>query len=149
MEGDQPHVHASVEQEVLAALTTDPLTTAQVVAAIPRRLAYTTVATTLSRLHAKGALERISIGRAYAYRLPGPRDAVRNYVAARSMTRVLDLEDDRGTVLARFLADLGPEDEAVLSELLRAKADERSRGSLEPGAHPGPYEGDQTDDQRG
>jgi len=77
-------------------------------------LAYSTVVTTLSRLHASGAADRYRVGRAYAYQ------AVADHaeMAARRMRRVLDAEDDRIAVLARFVGDLSGGDELLLRELL-------------------------------
>lgn len=77
-------------------------------------LAYTTVVTTLSRLHASGAADRYRAGRAYAYRAVADQAEL----AARRMRRVLDAEDNRGAVLARFVGDLSSRDEVLLRELL-------------------------------
>ena len=81
-------------------------------------LAYTTVMTTLSRLHAKDAVTRRRTGRAYAY---APADTATS--AARRMRRLLDGREDRSAVLARFLDELGPDDVPVLQRLL-AQAEE-------------------------
>ena len=58
-----------LESEVLAALWAAgrPLTAGEVVDQLGTRLAYNTVATILSRLHAKGAVHRELAGRAHAY----------------------------------------------------------------------------------
>lgn len=77
-------------------------------------LAYTTVVTILSRLHAQGIAERSRAGRAYAYRAAaGPAQLV-----AGRMQRLLDAEDDRAGVLASFVGGLSVRDERVLRELL-------------------------------
>jgi len=81
-------------------------------------LAYTTVMTTLSRLHAKGALERQTAGRAYAYSLVGGERMARSNMAAHQMLKVLDEESDRAGVLARFVAELDPADEKLLAKLI-------------------------------
>jgi predicted transcriptional regulator len=77
-------------------------------------LAYTTVVTILSRLHAKGVLGRRKSGRAYRYvpvaDSPG--------LAARRMARVLDEEADREAVLARFVSSLSDSDEELLRKTL-------------------------------
>lgn len=78
------------------------------------RLAYTTVVTILSRLHAQGLAERSRVGRAFAYL--GVSDPAR--LAARRMRRVLDAENDRDAVLASFVRDLSPGDEHRLRQLL-------------------------------
>jgi predicted transcriptional regulator len=74
--------------------------------------------TTLSRLHAKGALTRELSGRAYRYWLPADPATMGASVTARRMSRLLDSGEDRADVLARFVADLSPEDERLLAELL-------------------------------
>src|SRR5918911_4565600 len=109
----------ALEQEVLACLAAagPPLTVADVQAELGGELAYTTVLTALSRLHAKGALTREPAGRGYAYALPADADAA---MTARRMSRLLDSREDRAGVLARFVADLSPEDEQLLTELLSA-----------------------------
>jgi predicted transcriptional regulator len=106
-----------LEQEVLACLSVAgrPLTVADVLAELGGDLAYTTVLTALSRLHAKGALTRGPAGRGYAYALLADPAAA---VTARRMSRLLDSREDRGRVLARFVADLSPADEQLLTELL-------------------------------
>lgn len=110
----------ALEQEVLGCLAAAarPLTVAEVQAEIGEDLAYTTVLTTLSRLHAKGALIRRPAGRGYAYAVPADPAAMEASVTARRMSRLLNSGDDRAKVLARFVADLSPEDERLLGELL-------------------------------
>lgn len=110
----------ALEQEVLSCLAAAgrPLTVTDVLADLGSDLAYTTVLTALSRLHAKGALRREPSGRAFAYSLPEDPAAVGASVTARRMSRLLDSGPDRAGVLARFVADLGPEDERLLTELL-------------------------------
>jgi predicted transcriptional regulator len=77
-------------------------------------LAYTTVVTILSRLHAKGVLERHKAGRAYLYAPVADEPGL----AARRMARVLDGEADRETVLARFVSSLSDSDEELLRRML-------------------------------
>ncbi len=76
-------------------------------------LAYTTVVTILSRLHAKGVLKRTRAGRGYAY-APVADDAG---LAARRMRQVLDGQADREAVLARFVSSLSGRDEELLRRL--------------------------------
>jgi predicted transcriptional regulator len=80
----------------------------------PQPLAYTTVVTILSRLHAQGLLDRFRHGRAFAY-LPVADHA---RLAAGRMRRVLDAEDDRNAVLTRFVGGLSASDEQILRRLL-------------------------------
>jgi predicted transcriptional regulator len=105
-----------LEAEVLAALQRAgaALTPGEVKDLIGGDLAYTTVVTILSRLHAKGVLARHKAGRAYRYApvcdQPG--------LAARRMARVLDEENDRAAVLARFVSSLSESDEDLLRRML-------------------------------
>lgn len=105
----------ALENEVLASVgaADRPLTPGEVLAELGDDLAYTTVMTTLARLHAKGALTRERAGKAYAYAL-----ADRATVTARRMRRMLDHGADREVVLARFLDELDPADVPVLQRLL-------------------------------
>ncbi|MGI8697212.1 MAG: BlaI/MecI/CopY family transcriptional regulator [Mycobacteriales bacterium] len=119
-----------LEQEVLAclAVASGPQTPTQVQAALGGDLAYTTVMTTLARLHAKGVLVRSRAGRAYAYRFVGRPEHARSSLTAHHMLRLLDSDVDRAAVLSRFVADLAPGDEQLLSDLLRGE-----EGRSDPG----------------
>jgi|tagenome__1003787_1003787.scaffolds.fasta_scaffold18187620_1 predicted transcriptional regulator len=110
----------ALEREILACLAAagGPLTPAQVLASLGDNLAYTTVMTTLSRLHEKGALLREPAGRAYAYSLTADPEGVRSIALAQRMRRLLETGGDRAGVLAHFVADLRPEDEQLLADLL-------------------------------
>jgi predicted transcriptional regulator len=110
----------ALEQEVLACLAAAgrSLTVNEVLTDLGNGLAYTTVMTALSRLHAKGALTREMSGRAFAYSLPPDPASIGASITARRMSRLLGSGQDRADVLARFVADLSPEDERVLSDLL-------------------------------
>lgn len=105
-----------LEAQVLAALwaADRPLTPQDVQLALGGDLARTTIATILARLHDKGTVERTRAGRAYAY-TPTVQDPAG--LAARRMRTELEREQDRSTVLARFVSDLSDDDER-LRELL-------------------------------
>jgi predicted transcriptional regulator len=125
----------ALEREILACLAAADrsLTPAEVLAALGDRLAYTTVMTTLSRLHEKGALRREPAGRAYAYSLTGHPDGVRSIAVAQRMRRLLETGGDRAGVLAHFVADLRPEDEQLLAELLAdTRGESTAAGDEEP-----------------
>ncbi|HKF33400.1 MAG TPA: BlaI/MecI/CopY family transcriptional regulator [Jatrophihabitantaceae bacterium] len=113
----------ALEREVIACLAAAdrPMTAAEVRAELSMDLAYTTVMTTLSRLHAKNAIERVPQGRAYAYSLTGGPATARVNVVAHRMLRLLDDETDRAAVLTRFVGELQPGDEQLLTELLRGR----------------------------
>jgi predicted transcriptional regulator len=105
-----------LEAEVLAALqrADAALTPGEVKDLIGGDLAYTTVVTILSRLHAKGVLARHKAGRAFRYAPVSDQPGL----AARRMARVLDEENDRATVLARFVSSLSESDEDLLRRML-------------------------------
>lgn len=91
-----------------------PVTPAQVRDALGGDLAYTTVMTVMARLHDRGMLARQRTGRAFAYTAVGDP----TQVTARRMHRLLDVEENRAGVLARFVDGLTPDDERVLRSLL-------------------------------
>ncbi len=117
-----------LESAVLAvvAAVDAPVAVAEVQRLLPGNPAYTTVMTTLSRLAGKGALHQSREGRAFRYSLAAPPEAVDDAVAARRMRRLLSDGSDRAGVLARFVAELDPEEERLLVELL-----DRSENKLE------------------
>ncbi len=110
----------TLEAEVLTVLWSaeEPLTPADVQARLEDDLAYTTVVTILTRLHDKGVATREKHGRSFRYHAIDDEAGL----AARKMTKVLDGEPDRGSVLARFVTQLSETDEAVLRALLRGEA---------------------------
>jgi predicted transcriptional regulator len=105
-----------LEAAVLAVLQDagSPLSPGEVRERIGGSLAYTTVVTILSRLHAKGVLERRKAGRAFLYTPVADQPGL----AARRMARVLDGEADREAVLARFVSVLSDKDEELLRQML-------------------------------
>ncbi|MEU5764694.1 BlaI/MecI/CopY family transcriptional regulator [Streptomyces asoensis] len=113
---DERRPAGELEAAVMAALWAAgaPLTAGRVQSELGSGLARTTVATILTRLHEKGIVARERQGRGYAYfpvqDAPG--------LTARRMHTELDRDDDRETVLARFVAQLSPGDEQHLRRLL-------------------------------
>jgi predicted transcriptional regulator len=105
-----------LESAVLAVLQSaaGALTPAQVRELLGTDLAYTTVVTILSRLHAKGVLTRQRSGRAFCYAPVSDEPGL----AARRMRGVLDGEADREAVLARFVSGLSAADERLLRRML-------------------------------
>lgn len=105
-----------LEAQVLAALhhAPGPATAAWVQERLGDDLAYTTVMTILSRLHAKQAVTRERSGRAYLW-TPAADEAG---LAALRMRRVLDGEPDRDAVLTSFVSALSTHDEQLLRTLL-------------------------------
>ena len=105
-----------LEQDVLAVLAAarEPMTPAEVQVVLDDDLAYTTVMTALTRLHEKGAVTRERAGRGYAYTWAADTSTL----TARRMRRLLDHGADRESVLASFVAELGPDDGRLLAQLL-------------------------------
>jgi predicted transcriptional regulator len=126
MSASSARPRGGLEREVLACLAAvgRPLTVGEVLAELGGRLAYTTVMTTLGRLQTKGVLTREMSGRAYAYAVAGDSTQIEASLSAHRMRRILEHGDDRAAVLARFVADLSPEDERLLTDLLGAGVDQ-------------------------
>ncbi|MEU2023730.1 BlaI/MecI/CopY family transcriptional regulator [Streptomyces sp. NPDC016469] len=105
-----------LEASVLAALGAagSPQSAAEVRAAIPEKLARTTVATLLARLYEKGAVGRAPGRRGFVYFAVADSHGL----TARRMHRALEQDGDRSRVLARFVEGLDPADEAELKRLL-------------------------------
>ena len=105
-----------LEAAVLAVLQAagSPLSPGEVRDRLGGDLAYTTVVTILSRLHAKGVLVRRKAGRAFVYQPVADEPGL----AARRMAQVLDAEPDREAVLARFVSGLSGTDEDLLRRML-------------------------------
>jgi len=106
-----------LEAEVLAALWAagHPLTAGDVLQSLDDpELAYNTVQTILTRLHAKGAVERERSGRAHTY-TPVLDDAG---LVAHRMRAALDRGSDHAAVLSHFLGTLNPDERSALSRLL-------------------------------
>ncbi|MDQ1464680.1 MAG: hypothetical protein QOC73_1621 [Actinomycetota bacterium] len=106
-----------LESAILGALWAagEALTPAQTLAALGDDLAYTTVMTTLSRLHEKGIVTRSRSGRAFVY---APATDVADNTAAQ-MRKLLD-RADHAAVLTRFVGTLDETDETLLGSLLSA-----------------------------
>ncbi|MEV5847080.1 BlaI/MecI/CopY family transcriptional regulator [Streptomyces sp. NPDC048179] len=121
---DERRPAGELEASVMAALWAAgaPQTPGQVQHSLGTDLARTTVTTILTRLHDKGVVDRHRQGRGFAY-VP-VQDA--QGLTAKRMHTELDRDADRETVLARFVAQLSPDDERVLRHLL--EADEQSGG---------------------
>ena len=114
------HRRGPLEAAVMAviAAAAAPLSVSQVQQALDPSPAYTTVMTTLSRLADKGALSQSRAGRAFRYSLAVPAEAIDDAVTARRMRRMLSDGSDRAGVLARFVAELDPDEEQILAQLL-------------------------------
>ncbi|MFJ9693403.1 BlaI/MecI/CopY family transcriptional regulator [Kitasatospora sp. NPDC101183] len=117
--GDAParrRGQGELEAQVLAVLqrAPGPATAGWVQERLEGDLAYTTVMTILSRLHAKSAVSRTRSGRSYLWQASSDAAGL----AALRMRRMLDGEADRDAVLASFVSALLPHDEDLLRALL-------------------------------
>jgi predicted transcriptional regulator len=110
----------SLEQSILdvVARSKVAMTPGEVRDQLGADLAYTTVMTVMARLAEKHLLVRERLGRGYVY--VAVTDEAE--VTARQMQKLLDAQNDRAAVLARFVGTLQPGDEALLVDLL-ARAD--------------------------
>jgi predicted transcriptional regulator len=117
-----------LEHDVLGCLADSDvaLSPREVQARLGGHLAYTTLTTILSRLHAKGVVSRRPAGRGFVYELPIPLGDVPASIQAHRMHQILDSGSDRTAVLARFVTDLTCQDEEVLRRLL-AKPDRNDK----------------------
>ena len=117
--GAERRAAGTLESEVLGILraAAGPLTPGEVrdrlSGAGQRELAYSTVVTTMSRLHAKGLLSRRQAGRGFCY---APVDEA-SLVAGR-MSHALGSGSDRDAVLSRFVSGLSGRDTELLRRLL-------------------------------
>ncbi len=119
--GTGRRVAGELETIVLGVLwaAENPLTPGQTRQALARNghdLAYTSVATTLTRLHDKGLVERTAVGRTHSYT---PTATAAREVADR-MRGLLGDGRGRAVVLSHFVAGLTADDEATLLALLAA-----------------------------
>ncbi|GGY39636.1 BlaI/MecI/CopY family transcriptional regulator [Streptomyces omiyaensis] len=122
-----------LEVQVLAAVRAagGPVTAGRVRERLGGGLAYTTVITILTRLHAKGAVARERVGRSFEWTAVADEAGL----AALRMRRLLDGEGDREAVLTRFVTTLPSSDEQLLRELLaRADAEDEAPRGGEPEA---------------
>lgn len=113
---EQRRGYGDLAQEILTMIgrAGTPMTPAQVRDTLESQLAYTTVMTVMARLYDQGLLTRKRAGRAFAYTVLGDPALV----TAQRMHRLLDIEQDRAKVLARFVAGLNTDDERLLRGLL-------------------------------
>lgn len=116
----------ALESDVLRVLWSSPrpLLPSEVNDQLDAGYAYTSIATVLTRLHAKGLVERTPSGRAYAYSalLDEPDLAVRR------IGELLDSSSDRWQVLSRFIGGLSKKEASAIRSLLDAASKGRGPG---------------------
>jgi predicted transcriptional regulator len=94
--------------------------------------AYTTLMTTLDRLHKKGVLKRNKTGRAFAYEPIYERPEMEMRIAARSVEQILGEARGRGTLeplLSCFIDTVGERDRLLLDDLERILKAKRARAA--------------------
>jgi predicted transcriptional regulator len=86
--------------------------------------AYTTLMTTMDRLHRKGVLERRKIGRAFAYRPVSSRQELESELVTRALQPLLQGEGAQ-PILSFFVDEVGRRDDRLLDELERLVREKR------------------------
>ena len=92
--------------------------------------AYTTLMTTMERLHKKGVLHREKRGRAFIYRPASSRAEMESGFVTRAIQPLL-ASDSARPVLSSFVDEVSRQDERLLDELerlVRAKRREQENG---------------------
>lgn len=82
-------------------------------------IAYTTLMTTLDRLHRKGLLERVPSGRAYAYRPRLSREQTQEAVARGALRGLLSEAGGIEPVLSYLIEEVAQHDDKALDALER------------------------------
>ena len=93
-------------------------------------LAYTTLMTTLDRLHTKDVLRRFKVGRAYAYEARFARVEMEVRLAARSVEELLGAARGRRAIeplLSCFVDAVSERDRLLLDDLERLLNEKRTR----------------------
>lgn len=115
----------ALENDVLKVLwaADHPLLPAEINDAIDAGYAYTSIATILTRLQAKGLVERSPAGRAFAYRATVDESDL----AVRRMAELLDSSSDRTAVLSRFFGGLPAREAKAIRALLDGATSQNPR----------------------
>ena len=120
-----------LEVEVIEAVWRErhPATVRDLHASFPG-LAYTTLMTTLDRLHTKGVLLRTKAGRAFAYEARFARAEMEVRLAARSVEELLGAAQGRTAIvplLSCFVDAVSERDRLLLDDLERLLKEKRTR----------------------
>src|SRR3954463_11720922 len=86
--------------------------------------AYTTVMTTMERLHRKGVLDRRKDGRAFLYRPISSREEMESGIVARAVGPMLR-GDSAQPILSYLVDEVSRQDEKLLDELERLVREKR------------------------
>lgn len=96
-------------------------------------IAYTTLMTTLDRLHRKGVLTRAKAGRAFVYRPRGTRDELVAELAGNALEAAFGPRaDSLRPILSFFVETVSREDRESLAALERLVAERRNAAREEP-----------------
>jgi predicted transcriptional regulator len=122
----------TLESKVLELLWSQdgPATVRHVHQAFPE-LAYTTLMTTLDRLHRKGVLVRCRRGRAFAYQPRCSRDELLGELLSGHVADLLAASGASAAILSTLVLAVGRRDAALLDELDALVQAERARLKME------------------
>jgi predicted transcriptional regulator len=124
--GARPTALGDLEERVMEVVWREgPATVREVAGRIGRKRAYTTVMTTLDRLHRKGILAREKKGNAFHYRAAMTRDEFHRAVVETTVSTLLAKSSD--PVLAGFVDAAASVDEKNLARLEQLIAKRRRR----------------------
>jgi predicted transcriptional regulator len=108
-----------VLEALWAASASDPQSVRDLQPAFPG-VAYTTLMTTLDRLHRKDVLDREKVGRAFVYRARFTRDELRAHLAATALQAVFgDGDAELRPILSFFVETVSRNDRESLEALER------------------------------
>jgi predicted transcriptional regulator len=94
-------------------------------------VAYTTLMTTLDRLHRKGVLDREKAGRAFLYRPRYSREVLRSHLAGEALQALFgERASDLKPILSFFIESISREDRESL-EALEKLVEQRRRAASE------------------
>jgi predicted transcriptional regulator len=126
-----PRALGPLELQVLEAIWSGPRpTTVRDLQSSFPRCAYTTLMTTLDRLHKKGVLGRAKVGRAYVYEPRFERHELEARVAARTVEELLGATRGRRALeplLSCFVDAVTERDRLLLDDLERLLKAKRTR----------------------
>lgn len=88
--------------------------------------AYTTLMTTMDRLHRKGVLERRKVGRAFAYTVVSSREELESGLVTRALQPLLQGTNAQ-PILSFFVEEVSRQDDRLLDELERLVREKRHR----------------------
>ena len=118
----------ALERDVLSVLWTEgSLSVRDVQDRLSRRIAYTTVMTTLDRLYKKGVLSRVQSGRAFVYSAAVSREDLQGAIASRVLTTLLQARGADAVPVLSNLVDTVGEHDAELLHMLEEMVKEKRR----------------------